>query len=62
MAPVHLKFAPFIPSIKDLTQSTTISRFKFTWTTSSMRLTSKTPGMKPAPIPWILCGPATIKK
>jgi hypothetical protein len=31
--------------------------FKLTWTTSSIRLTSKTPGTKPAPIPWILWGP-----
>ena len=25
--------------------------------TSSMSLVSSTPGMKPAPMPWILCGP-----
>lgn len=29
--------------------------------TSSIKLTSKTPGIKPAPIPWILCGPRTLK-
>lgn len=28
-----------------------------TWMTSSMILVSSTPGTKPAPIPWILCGP-----
>lgn len=28
-----------------------------TWKTSSRRLTSRTPGTKPAPRPWILCGP-----
>ena len=30
---------------------------RLTWTTSSRILTSNTPGTKPAPIPWILCGP-----
>ena len=28
-----------------------------TWTTSSMMSTFRTPGMKPAPMPWILCRP-----
>ena len=28
-----------------------------TWTTSSTRAVSRFFGMKPAPIPWILCGP-----
>jgi hypothetical protein len=31
---------------------------KLTCMVSSMMSTSKTPGIKPAPIPWILCGPA----
>ena len=28
-----------------------------TWMMSSMMLMSRLPGMKPAPMPWILCGP-----
>lgn len=34
----------------------------FTWITSSTILTSKISGIKPAPIPWILCGPSGIIK
>lgn len=36
--------------------------FKLTWMTSSIRLTSKTPGTKPAPIPWILWGPEHLQQ
>ena len=28
-----------------------------TWMVSSIREMSRLPGMKPAPMPWILCGP-----
>ena len=34
-----------------------IREHKLTWTVSSSKSTFKTPGIKPAPIPWILCGP-----
>mmetsp|Transcript_51349 Transcript_51349/g.123929 ORF Transcript_51349/g.123929 Transcript_51349/m.123929 type:complete len:205 (+) Transcript_51349:1344-1958(+) len=46
-----------IPSFVAISRAISIASSPLIWMTSSRRLVSAFPGMKPAPIPWILCGP-----
>mmetsp|Transcript_22974 Transcript_22974/g.31838 ORF Transcript_22974/g.31838 Transcript_22974/m.31838 type:complete len:206 (+) Transcript_22974:186-803(+) len=45
------------PSFWASSRAMTIASSLDTWTTSSIRAVSQLPGMNPAPMPWILCGP-----